>query len=167
MTRIEIISEEIKTVKKQTDRLINKIPTELWMVSPTLLNTNLNWQIGHVFLANYLHGIASISGPSPILRKMINVKEFVKFYGLDSDPLSYTNEKPSKEKILTLYNYGFELIFKELEKLKDTDLDKPTEIPNPGAKTKYQALMWLFKHQSWHNGQIAILIRVLNKKKQN
>lgn len=73
-------------------------------------------------------------------------------------------EKPSKESLIELYDLSFQIIKELLEKLDESDLDKATEIPNPAAKTKYQALMCLFQQQSWHNGQTAILKRVLNKK---
>lgn len=162
MNRIEMIKEEIRLVKHQTDKLIKDIPTDQWLASPNVLDTNVNWQIGHVFLANYLHGIASITGPNETIRTQVNIPDYIKFYGLKSDPTQYESEKPSKEDLLNVYELGYELIFKGIDALEDSDLDKPTAIPNPAVKTKYEALMWMFKHQAWHNGQIAMLNRVLN-----
>ncbi len=161
MSRIQIIKEQINQVKQQTDKLITHLPEDVWLVSPEVLNTNLNWQIGHVFLANYLHGIASITGPSEALRTEIDLPVYIKFYGLESDPKAYVSEKPSKQDLLKLYELGYELIHKGIDALEDADLDTATAIPNPAVKTKYEALMWMFKHQSWHNGQIAMLARVL------
>ena len=163
MSRLRITKEQIDSVKSQTEKLIHDLPSDLWMVSPEILDTNINWQIGHVFLANYLHGVASITGINSEIRNMIDVKKYIKFYGMESDPRKYIEEKPSKEKIIKLYEFGFQLINNGLEQIDESDIDSPTEIPNPAVKTKYQALMWLFKHQSWHNGQIATLKRVLNK----
>ena len=62
MNTVKFIKEEINWVKTQTDNLISDIESSLWSYSPKIINTNLNWQIDHVFLANYLHGIASIYG---------------------------------------------------------------------------------------------------------
>ena len=165
MNSIKFIKKEINLVKTQTDNLIADIESNLWSYNPKIINTNLNWQIGHIFLANYLHGIASINGINEDIRNMINVQDYIKFYGMKSNPLENEREKPSKEELLKIYEFGFEIINQGLDKLNELDLDKPTEIPNPAVKTKYQALMWLFKHQSWHNGQIAMLKRILNEKR--
>jgi len=163
MISIEIIKTQIEHVKKQTDGLIEKIEISKWNIAPEIIETNMNWQIGHIILANYLHGIASISGANEKIREKLDVKDFIKFYGLKSNPSKYINEKPKNEELIDVYNFIFELIWLELKKMKESDLNEKTEIPNPGAKTKYEALMLLFKHQSWHNGQIAILNRILNK----
>ena len=165
MNKIKLIREEIDLVKSQTDKLTADIESDLWSISPKLINTNLNWQIGHIFLANYLHGIASITGINEEVRNMINIQDYIRFYGMNSNPIENIKEKPSKDELIKLYEFGFKLISKGLDNLDESDLNKSTEIPNPAVKTKYQALMWLFKHQSWHNGQIAMLKRILNEKR--
>jgi hypothetical protein len=163
MNSIERIKTQIELIKKQTDDLIEKIEISKWNITPDIIETNMNWQIGHIILANYLHGIASITGANEKIREKLNVKDFIKFYGLKSNPSEHLNEKPKNEELKEIYNFIFKLIWLELEKVKESDFNKETEIPNPAAKTKYEALTLLFKHQSWHNGQIAILNRVLNK----
>jgi len=79
---LNTLREQISSTKEKTDKLIADISTENWFKTPDVLNTNLNWQIGHIILANYLHGIASISGPSTELKEKINVPNYIKFYGL-------------------------------------------------------------------------------------
>lgn len=113
-------------------------------------------------MANYLHGIASISGLSEDFRAHVNVPDYVKHYGPKSNPLNFTKEKPSSEELLQTYELTFSLIEKRLDNIAETDLEKDIEIPNPVVKTKYEALLLLSQHQSWHNGQIAILKRVMN-----
>ncbi len=165
MTIIDIIKSEISSTKDRTNNLIKDLPNEDWMTSPSILNTNINWQIGHIFLANYLHGIASIHGVSEEISQRINIKDYIRFYGMNSNPSDHWEHKPSSNELLSLYNFTFDLIHQSLELLKDSELHDSTEIPNPSAKTKYQALMWLSKHQSWHNGQIAILRRIIESNK--
>jgi uncharacterized damage-inducible protein DinB len=162
MTPTQLIKDQIELVKNQTDGFIEKIDQSKWHIAPETLDTNMNWQIGHIILANYLHGISSISGASEQVRKRINVKDFVKFYGPKSSPAAFLDEKPNTVELLELYDFIFELINTELDKVEEADLHEQTAIPNPGAKTKYEALTLLFKHQSWHNGQIAMLHRVLS-----
>lgn len=162
MNVLELIKEQIFSVKNQTDTFIKSFKSENWNISPEIVETNMNWQIGHIILANYLHGIASISGANEIVRNRINMKDFITFYGPNSSPIKFLDEKPKSEELIEIYDFIFDLIKLELDKIQIEELNNTTEIPNPSAKTKYDALLTLFKHQSWHNGQIAILNRVIN-----
>ena len=157
-----VLKDQIILAKEKSDKLISDFSSEKWFETPDVLNTNLNWQIGHIILANYLHGIASITGLNEEFRKKVNAADYIKFYGPKSNPTDFKNEKPSKEQLMEIYEFTFFLIFNNLENLPDSDLEEDTAIPNPAVKTKYQALSWLAQHQSWHNGQIATLKRVIN-----
>lgn len=163
MNAIDIIKEQIVSVKEKTDSFIEAIELQKWLSTPEILETNMNWQIGHLILANYLQGIASITGPNESVRNRINMKDFVAYYGPKSNPNLYMEEKPTNEELLELYNFIFEVVFLEIDKISIEELNNDTKVPNPSAKTKYDALTTLFKHQSWHNGQIAILNRVLKQ----
>jgi len=160
---LNTLREQISSTKEKTDQLIADISTENWLTTPDVLNTNLNWQIGHIILANYLHGIASISGSSAELKEKINVSNYIKFYGLKSIPSAFQKEKPTAEELLEIYEFTLTLVFKNIDLMTEAELDEQTAIPNPAVKTKYEALKWLSHHQSWHNGQIAMLRRVLNQ----
>ncbi|WP_196889997.1 DinB family protein [Aureivirga sp. CE67] len=159
---MKTIKNQIKLVKEKTDNLIKNFSKEHWHETPSVLESNLNWQIGHIILANYLHGIASISGANEEYKAKVNIPNFIKYYGPKSDPKAHTDEKPSHEELLEMYDFTFSTIYKGIENLSLDDLENKTEIPNPAATTKYEALLLLSQHQSWHNGQIAVLNRVLN-----
>lgn len=160
--KARILREQILLAKEKTDKLLVSIPIEKWDDTPDIIQSNLNWQIGHIILANYLHGIASISGVHTEFREKANVPDYIKFYGPKSNPTDFKEEKPSGEELMEVYEFCLSIILENLENLTDTDLEKDTEVPNPSVKNKYQALMWLSQHQSWHNGQIAVLKRLLN-----
>lgn len=163
MNTIDIIKEQIISVKEKTDSFIKTIELQKWSVTPEIIETNMNWQIGHLILANYLHGIASISGANKSIRDRIDMPSFVTYYGPKSTPNLYLDEKPKNEELLELYEFVFEILYSEIDKIKIEELINSTEVPNPTAKTKYEALTTIFKHQSWHNGQIAILNRILKE----
>ena len=160
--KIDILKDQIILVKDKTDKLILDISDEKWFETPDVIKSNINWQIGHIILANYLHGIASISGRNEKFKEQVNVPDYIKYYGPKSIPTDFENEKPSRERLIEVYEFTASIIFENLENLTSNDLEKDTEIPNPAVQTKYQALLLLSQHQSWHNGQIAILKRVLN-----
>ena len=50
-------------------------------------------------------------------------------------------------------------MIKNVEQINTGKLKEDTAVPNPAAKSKYEAILWLSQHQSWHNGQIAIIKR--------
>jgi hypothetical protein len=158
---LEIFKDQITLAKKKTDKLIADISHEKWLETPDVLRTNLNWQIGHIVLANYLQGIASISGPNEAVRKKISIPDYIKFYGPKSNPIDFKKEKPSSKQLIEIYEFTLSIIFENLENISYSDLENDTEVPNPSVKTKYQALLWVSQHQSWHNGQIATLKRIL------
>ena len=159
--KIDILKEQILLAKKRTDGIIADFVNNKWSETPDILKSNLNWQMGHIILANYLHGIASITGMNVEFREKVKVADYIKFYGLKSNPSEFTKEKPSRDELMSIYEYTLTTIVKSLENMDENELDNKTEVPNPAAKTKYQALMWLSQHQSWHNGQIAMLKRVV------
>jgi len=163
MSALELLKEQFEKVKSKTTFYIENISTEKWNETPPVLESNMNWQIGHITLANYLHGIASISGPNEKIRSLVDMQQFVKWYGPKSQPKEFLDEKLNVEQLLSLYNLVLEIIY---ENINNFDIDKlkddSTAVPNPSAQTKLDALLTLVNHQSWHNGQIAVLNRVLS-----
>jgi hypothetical protein len=161
--KISVIKEQISSAKEKTEKLITGISTDIWTKTPEVLNTNLNWQIGHIILANYLHGVASISGANEELKEKINIPDYIKFYGPKSNPTDFINDKPNQKELSEIYEFTMSLVLENLNKITESELNDNTAIPNPSVSTKYEALKWLSHHQSWHNGQIAMLTRVLNQ----
>lgn len=159
-----LIKSEIIKSHKRTLKLINEIAHSDWLKSPKEVQTNINWQIGHLIIANYLHGIASIIGPQEHIRERIDIKSYVKFYGLNSDPTTYYEYKPNPQTLIDQINLIHNTTLETIETLDFNKLDIPTAIKNPGAKTQLEALLWMVQHQSWHNGQLALLKRVLKLK---
>ena len=163
MKKIDLIIQEIKNVQKKTLSLLDKVGLEQWKISPQVINSNINWQIGHLILANYLHGVASMIGASQEFREKVDIKTFVTLYGPNSNPLEESESKPSAEELHNLFLFTQAFILRNIQGMTDEQLSQKTAVINPAVSTKDQALMWMFEHQSWHNGQLAMLIRVLNK----
>lgn len=159
--KINILKAQILLVKGKTDQLIESIPKDTWNNTPAVIKTNLNWQLGHIILANYLHGIASISGANDAFKEKVNLPDYIKFYGPNSKPNDFEGHKPSAEALTEVYEYTMTIIIENLEHISPKELDKETAVSNPSVKTKYEALMLLPQHQSWHNGQMAVLKRIL------
>ncbi len=163
MNRKELIALQIKTTHKQTLGMVADLDQKHWNTTPEVIDSNINWQLGHIALGNYLHGIASISGPNEKIRAAVNVQDMIKWYGPGSKPNELLDEKPTSEELIQLLELEHQVCMEELDKLSDEDLDAPTAVPNPAVKLKFQALLWLPKHVCWHIGQMAMLKRILNK----
>ncbi|WP_442265848.1 DinB family protein [Tenacibaculum sp. ZS6-P6] len=161
-TKVNQLKEQILLVNKKTNELIENISKDRWNITPDIINTNLNWQLGHIILANYLHGVASIIGANDEFKEKVSLPNYIKFYGPGSKPSNYDSDKPTVEELIQVYKFTMDIIIEIIENITIEDLDSETAVPNPSVNMKYEALMWLPQHQSWHNGQIAILKRVLN-----
>ena len=163
MSTLDLIQQEIKSTQRWTEWMIEKIPEQHWNTTPEVLRTNMNWQIGHILANKCFHAVDCIVPDAAERTQTLPMDHYHSWYGVGSDPLTDSQSKPGKEQLLTHLNFIDAVTLEVLETLNAQDLDHATEVPNPVAKTKYEALMWCFKHQMWHNGQIAILARALRE----
>lgn len=162
--KLQFIKEQINWVNNWTKNLITNIDESQFGVVDSL-GTSINWQIGHLLVSNYFHSIHSILPSEHIIVQSINSKipmdVYFKNYFAGSNPKAEWTERPNKEILLVLFSEINNATNAALEIVTDTDLEEQTEIKNPIAKTKYDALTFTFKHQMWHNGQIAMLKRIM------
>jgi hypothetical protein len=159
---LELIKDQILRVKEVTIAFIQNISLEKWNETPETINTNMNWQIGHIILSTYIHGIASNTGANANVTKKINLRNFVRFYGPNSIPKMFFDEKPKNYELVAIYRFIFDLMYSGLSIINTEELNKATQIANPNANTKFEALTYLYKHQSKHNEQIASLYKILS-----
>lgn len=113
--------------------------------------------------SKYLHALGCISEPSKAFRKKFDITHFEKYFRKDSDPLAYLEERPSRDTILDSLRILDAEILKIAESISEDELEKETIEHNPVAMTKYESLSFAIKHQMWHNGQIALIRRVMKK----
>ena len=163
MTTNQILIKEFQFVTNWTGHLITDLDAGQWKITPTGVGTNIHWIAGHIMHDKYWHGLSCISEPSKTFRKQFDIGHFEKYFRKDSDPLAYLEERPSRDTILESLNILDAEILKITESISEDELEKETIEQNPVAKTKYESLSFAIKHQMWHNGQIALIRRVLKK----
>ncbi|MDX2304753.1 MAG: DinB family protein [Microscillaceae bacterium] len=156
-----LIREQLESVDRWTLNLVDGIPGSFWKINPPTIDTNLNWQIGHILVSKYFHAIACINGPMPELNQNLPISEYMSLYNVGSQSNTHLEIKPNKERLLYDLNLINQLAIRFINDLSEENLNLKTELPNPVAETKYDSLMWTFKHQMWHNGQIALLKKLL------
>ena len=161
MTTIALIKEQILWVDKWTINMVINIQDNLWNETPAIIESNINWQMGHILVSKYFHGIASVWEKNESITNELPLSEYQKFYSYGSDPKDNFERRPDKETLLSHFDTLNNFLKDRLDSLVADELPSATEMPNPVAKTKFKALMFCFKHQMYHNGQIGILRRIL------
>lgn len=163
MTQIDIIRKELEFVSNWIDRLVKDIHQDKWNETPPVLETNLNWLMGHLVTSKYFHAVLCVAGKGDYGHG-VNMKQYVSLYSYKAKgPLHLPDDKPAPSEILRDLSVMDKLALNVLDGMEIAQLETPVELPNPVAKTKHEALMWSIKHQMWHGGQIATLKRVLTK----
>ena len=164
--KLKFIKEQIEWVDAWTSNLIKDVrEDELRLVDA--LGTSLNWQIGHILISKYFHSIQSILKKDHAViidvNQRVPIDDFFKNYFAGSNPRDEWKARPNKVQLIE-YKEEMDLATMQvLEGLAEKELKEAIELPNPVAKTKYDALTFTFKHQMWHNGQIALINRVIRE----
>lgn len=162
MSRIDFIRTETAFADRWVQRLVDSFETSLWLETPPVLKTNVNWQLGHLLVSKYFHSIVSITPERPDLSNHFSVRQYREFYARGTDPSQLVNA-PNPEELLANFKVIQTEANRVLDSLTEEMLDEPTEMENPVAKNKYEALTWSFKHHMWHGGQLSTLKRVLKE----
>lgn len=93
------------------------------------------------------------------------MREYNAAFGYGSAPKNdtgFTNEKLVRDIILVQ-----EKSLNIISNLSDEDLKEPlieAKTPHPVASTKGEAIDWNIKHNMWHVGQMATLVRILGER---
>ena len=164
--RLAFIKEQIIWVDKWTNNLVkNKVEEDFNVIES--MGTSLNWQIGHIIVSKYFHAIQSVVNKEHrVIRRIekeLPMKDMLKYYFAGSNPLAHWKDRLSKDQLMSYFNQINEASLTLADQLTEEDLKQETEMKNPIAKTKYDALTFVFKHQMWHNGQIAMMKRIIKK----
>lgn len=163
--KIEILKEQTKNSYDWTNTLLESIPLNTWEMTPSVIESNVSWQVGHLILSTYYHSINVIAGHQRDVLESIPMKKYASYY---------TNAEPGKalgavdpevlfNQLSLIQNKSIEII----SSLSDDDLQselEPTRMKHPIATTKFVAIDWNIKHTMWHCGQISILKRVVHER---
>jgi len=164
MSRLRFLKEQSAFAAEMTQKLVKKVDEADWMTPPKIIASNINWQVGHILIAKYFHSIMCVIGRQKPYKEQMPLKDYAAWYAMGSNPAAFADSKPSKEKLLADLAFMDEKVLQTIDSISEEDLDQEVLEENPMAKTKYEALNWSYMHQMWHNGQIAMIKRVLKRK---
>ncbi len=161
MTINQILIKEFNFISQWTDNLVADVCQDEWLKTPDHIHTNLHWILGHIMHNKYWHALGCIKTPTSELVKTLKIGEFDKYFQKDSDP---TLQEAEKQSVAIIQACLWELdreIIDNLQHFREDEFNEETIVFNPVATTKYESLSFAIKHQMWHNGQIAMIKRIL------
>ena len=158
----DLLLNELNQGIKWTKRIFEDVHESKWNEKHAAIESNLNWQMGHILISHYFHGIACIQGPDEIIKSTFSPRAYSLYYGMDTKPFNNMEDKPNKLALTKYLDLVDSRCLEIVSSLKDSDFKEVTALDNPVAKTKRDALLWTVKHRMWHNGQAAMIKSNMN-----
>lgn len=162
---VEILVKQTADTYQWVNRLVDSIPVEKWEEIPTVVETNVSWQIGHLIVSFYYHSILVIVGHQMDLLQKIPLKQYSELFtvGIPPHAIGKIDPRLLREHLNGVQAKSLEVI----QALSAAQLDsalEPSPIPHPIAQTKWEALDWNIKHSMYHCGQLGLLKRIVDKR---
>jgi hypothetical protein len=164
MTEQEVLKNQYTLNHEWTKRLVGELEEDLWRQSPSELKTTINWQLGHIILTLYYQALACTGSPREAVKEAVPIKLYIEQYTRGTDALATPEAKPGKDDLLKALDVVYQQVIQAIDQLDSAQLDEAVAVEHPLAKTKREVLSWCTHHQAWHNGQIALIKRMLTGK---
>ncbi|TLU97295.1 DinB family protein [Dyadobacter luticola] len=165
MSEIELLINQTINAYEWTNRLLDEVPSDKWEVIPKVVDSNINWQVGHLIISHYFHSIMVIRGHQMDVLQKLPIKEYSEMFTVAGPHSSFG--KVSPDILFNALNVMQQKSIAVLSSLTVAELNnplEPTPTPHPIAKTKFEAIDWNIKHTMYHCGQIGMISRVVEKR---
>ncbi|MEO0530533.1 MAG: DinB family protein [Planctomycetota bacterium] len=161
-TRLVTALDRIRDSRAMTERMIDGVEPHEWFWQPGEGLGSIGWHLGHMAFAQYFLCLKRLRGRTEEDCEMIPTA-FLKRYKQGSTPKGGAENNESIDVILSTLAAVHERALVELAERTDAELDVPSSPPHPIFTTKLGAIEWCSQHEMMHNGQIALLRRLLGK----
>ncbi len=158
MSAISGIIQQLQVARTFSRMALKGLEADLWKVTPAHPATNVNWQLGHIVLANYHFGIELIVGRRADL---IDVSSYTQWYHRGTLPGDGLEERPGKSDLIAAASRVDAAIDEILSSLDEGGLSDAVSTFNPMITTKHASLLFCGAHQMYHNGQLGLLRKAL------
>lgn len=165
MTQVEFLTKQTEDAYDWTNKIIESIPFAKWDTIPSIVESNVSWQIGHLIMSHYFHSVMVIAGHQMDIIQKIPIKEYGKFYtnALPKDSVGKVDLHELLKNLKFVQQRSIEIISKLSDEELENDLEQ-TPTKHPIAKIKKEAIDWNIKHTMYHCGQIGLLKRVVDER---
>jgi uncharacterized damage-inducible protein DinB len=147
----EVLFTQLKTYREETLGLVNGVTEEEADRIPEGFNNNIRWNLGHIYLDQYLW-IEAVTK-----EKSDQAKVYNQWFGFGTSPENFTEDTPSFTQLK-------ELLRRQPIHLKEkygSRLDEEFEPTEMGMYTIEQVLIRTIYHEGLHAGAIQYLKRFI------
>lgn len=165
MTETEVLINQTANAYKWINELIETVPLKKWEVIPDIVESSINWQLGHLLISHYFHAVMVIRGHQMDILQQLPIREYSELFTVSAPSLSVG--KVDSAKLVEDLQFMQQKSLAILATLHVSELDdllEPTPTPHPIATTKREAIDWNVKHTMYHCGQIGLIKRVVDKR---
>ncbi|QRR00767.1 DinB family protein [Dyadobacter sandarakinus] len=165
MTEPELLIQQTINAYEWTNRLLDAVPVGKWDLIPDVVDTSINWQVGHLIVSHYFHSVMVIRGHQMDVLQKLPIKEYSELFTVANPSLSVGKVDPVRlyEALKVMQQKSVEVL-SSLSVAELADPLEPTPVPHPIATTKFEAIDWNIKHTMYHCGQIGMISRVVEKR---
>jgi DinB superfamily len=163
MTEVELLTRQTENAYEWTNKLIESVPFSKWDDTPSGVDTNISWQVGHLIMSHYFHTVMVIVGHQKDVLEKIPLKQYDDIFtnGQPIDAKGKVEPEIILGQLKLLQKRSIEILKSMTNERLHAGLE-PTHIPHPIAKTKFESLDWNIKHTMYHCGQIGLLKRIVD-----
>ncbi len=159
-TQLQAAVDRIEMARRRVKEFTDDLTPEQWFWHPAEFTTHVAWQIGHLAVSQYNLCLRRLRGRTKEDETLIP-DSFIEHFKLGSRPVAGAESYPPIAEIKRVFDAVHAQTLKELSALTDEELDVPVEQPHPVFKTKLGAVDYAPSHELVHNGQIALLRRLM------
>lgn len=149
--RHEVLFKQLETYRKELLGTVEKVTDEQAEIIPDGFNNNIRWNLGHLYLDQFLWIEALTKEASP------TSKQFNQWFGFGTAPANFTEETPSFKELKELLKAQPQEI---LEKYRN-ELEKEYPPIDMGMHTIEQVLIRTIFHEGMHLQAINDLKRFI------
>lgn len=154
--RHEVLFRQLKTYRSEVLDAVENVTLEETEIIPTGFNNNIRWNLGHIYLDQYLWIQAVTKEKNSVS------EEFNKWFGFGTSPSDFSEDTPSLEDLKQLLRSQPDTIKEAYGNRLEVEY-KPTEM---GMHTIEQVLIRTIFHEGMHLQAIIDLIKGIKSMKQ-
>ncbi|MEN2466832.1 DinB family protein [Ornithinibacillus sp. FSL M8-0202] len=149
----EVLFNQLHAYRKETLRLVEELTEEEANMIPEGFHNNIRWNLGHIYLDQYLWIYALTKETSE------ETNQLNQWFGFGTNPNNFTEETPNLAELKERLTYQITDIKAKYEERLEEEFP-PTEM---GMYTIEQVLTRTIYHEGLHTTAIQYLKRFINQ----
>lgn len=136
----EILFNQLESYRNDVLSVLQDVSEEAAEIIPTYFNNNIRWNLGHIYLDQFLW-IEALTKENSETTKRLN-----KWFGFGTSPNQFTDDTPTFEELITLLKHQP----KTIKEMYGHRLEEEFPSIDMGMKTIEQVLIRTIFHEGMH-----------------